>query len=103
MYSLFSFILFFFGCTHGMWKFLGQGSNLCHSSDQGCCSDDVGYLTRCATGEFRVITFLYLYNIYNIYYIYIYIYIPPNYGFIGKCFLISEKMPHTVFLENLFS
>ena len=23
-------IIFFFGCTHSMWKFLGQGSNPCH-------------------------------------------------------------------------
>ena len=25
--------LFFFGCARGMWKFLGQGLNLGHSSD----------------------------------------------------------------------
>ena len=26
-------LFFFFGCTPGMWKFLGQGSNWSHSSD----------------------------------------------------------------------
>ena len=31
---------FFFGCTHSMWKFMGQGSNLSHSSDLSCCSDN---------------------------------------------------------------
>ena len=44
-----SFVLFFtttpsfinfFGCAHGMWKFPGQGSNPCHSSDPSCCSDN---------------------------------------------------------------
>ena len=28
---------FFFGCTHGMWKFPGQGSNLHHSSNPNHC------------------------------------------------------------------
>ena len=28
-----------FGCACGMWKFTGQRSNLCHSSNLGCCSD----------------------------------------------------------------
>ena len=29
---------FFFDCTHGIWKFLGQGSNLSHGFDllQNC-------------------------------------------------------------------
>ena len=31
---------FLFGHTHGMWKFPGHGSNLCHSSDSDCCSDE---------------------------------------------------------------
>lgn len=33
------FFLSFFGHTHGRQKFLGQGSNLCHSSDLSHCSD----------------------------------------------------------------
>ena len=28
-----------FGCAYGMWKFLGQGSNLHHSSDPNNSSD----------------------------------------------------------------
>ena len=28
-----SLFFFFFGCTHSMWKFLGQRSNLSHGSD----------------------------------------------------------------------
>ena len=32
-------------------KFLGQGSNLCHSSTQSLCSDKAGSLTFCTTGE----------------------------------------------------
>ena len=31
---------FFFGCTCGMWKFLGQELNLCHSSDPGHSSNN---------------------------------------------------------------
>ena len=31
--------LFIFGYTRGMWKFLGQGWNLCHSSNSSCHSD----------------------------------------------------------------
>ena len=27
------FFFIYFACTHSMWKFPGQGSNLCHSSD----------------------------------------------------------------------
>lgn len=41
----FLFLPFFFGCTCGMWKFLGQGSNPCHSSD------NTGSLTRYAPHE----------------------------------------------------
>ena len=33
-----------------MWKFLGQGLNLRHSSDLSCCND-ARFLTRCTTGE----------------------------------------------------
>ena len=48
-----SFSLFFFGCVHGMWKFLGQGSNPCHSSSQSYCSDSAGSLTCYATDNFK--------------------------------------------------
>ena len=34
-----------------MKKFLGRGSNLCHSSDPGCSSDSTGSLTCWATRE----------------------------------------------------
>ena len=40
-----------FGCAHGMWKFLGQGSNPCHSSDLSCCNDNVRCLIYCITME----------------------------------------------------
>ena len=35
------FLLLFkiFGCTHGMWEFLGQASSLHHSGDPSHCSD----------------------------------------------------------------
>ena len=37
----------FFGHACSVWKFLGQGSNPCHSSDPGCCSvDDTRSLTH---------------------------------------------------------
>ena len=49
--SLWSIGFFFFVHTQGMWKFLGQGLNLHHSSDPGRCSDNVRSLTFCATGE----------------------------------------------------
>ena len=32
-----------------MWKFLGQGLNLCHISDQSRISDNAGSLTLCTT------------------------------------------------------
>ena len=41
-----------FDCACGMWKFLGLGLNLCHSSDPGSCSDGARSLTVCDTGEF---------------------------------------------------
>lgn len=34
----------FFGCTHGIHKFPGQGSNLGHSSDPSCYSDNTWIL-----------------------------------------------------------
>ena len=45
------FFFFFFGCAHRMWKFLGQGSNPHHSSDQSYCSDCAGSLTCCTQGN----------------------------------------------------
>ena len=33
------FLFVCFGCIHGMWTFLGPGSNPCHSSDPGHSSD----------------------------------------------------------------
>ena len=38
-------ILFFFGCTRGMWKFVGQESNPNHSSDLSHSSDNAESLT----------------------------------------------------------
>ena len=35
----------FFGYARGMWKVLGQGSNLCHRSNPSHCSDSAGFLT----------------------------------------------------------
>ena len=50
-FFFFLFFLSFFGLTWGMLKFLGQGSNPCHSSDLSCCSDNAGSLTCRATRE----------------------------------------------------
>ena len=41
------------GCARGMWKFLGQGLNLHHSSNPGHCGDNPGSLPSCATGELQ--------------------------------------------------
>ena len=43
--------LMFFGCTSGMQKFPGQGSNPRHSSDPSHRSDNTRYLTHWATWE----------------------------------------------------
>ena len=51
-------VKFFFGCTHSIWKFLGQGSNLRHTSDLSCCNDNTRSLTHCATREFWVNCFI---------------------------------------------
>ena len=53
---LFLFLFFFLGHIHGMWKFLGQGLNLCHSSDLNPCSDNAG-LTCCTTRELQLTSF----------------------------------------------
>ena len=44
-----SWTFFFSPHTHGMWKVLGQGLNLCHSSNLGHSSDNTGSLTRWAS------------------------------------------------------
>ena len=49
--SQFFFVLFCFLAALGMWKFLGQESNLCHSSNLSCCNDSAGSLACCPTGE----------------------------------------------------
>ena len=41
----------FLGHTPCMWNFPGQRWKPCHSSDPGCCSDNTGSLTCCATRE----------------------------------------------------
>ena len=45
-------------CTHGVWKFLGQGSNPCHSCDLCHSHDNTRSLTRCATGKLPIPLFL---------------------------------------------
>ena len=60
-----------FGHACGMWKFPGQGSNPCHSSD-----NNAGSLTHCATRELRLSLHsysLYLYNIlcYNFFFLHL--------------------------------
>ena len=39
------FFSFLFGHAQSMWKFWGQGLNLCHSSDSSHCSDNAWSLT----------------------------------------------------------
>ena len=53
IWILFLFVCFFvcFGCACGMHKFLGQGLNLCHSSDLSHCSNSAGSLTHWTTRE----------------------------------------------------
>ena len=41
----------FFGHAHGMWKFLGHGSNPSHSSNPSHCSNNTGSLTHCPQGN----------------------------------------------------
>ena len=43
--ELFISLSLFFGCACCMWRFLGQGSNLSHSSSQSHSSDNSGCLT----------------------------------------------------------
>ena len=50
--------LVWFWLYHGMWKFLGQGSNLCHGLNQSHSSDNAGSLTHWATRELQENLFL---------------------------------------------
>ena len=44
------FFFFFFGCTCGIWKFVGQGPNLSHSCDDLCYNcGNTGSLTHYTT------------------------------------------------------
>ena len=53
----FSFLFFLFGHTHGMWKFLGQGSNLHHKSNPSLSSDTTRSLTHQGTPVFTIFNF----------------------------------------------
>ena len=48
---IFLHIFFFFGWTHSMWKCLGQGLNLDHSSDPSHRSNNATSLTCCTTRD----------------------------------------------------
>ena len=50
--------VFLFVHTYGIWKFLAQGSNLCHSSNPSHCSDNARSLTSCPARELQIIVFL---------------------------------------------
>ena len=54
--------LFKFWSAYSMWKFLGQGLNLHHSSNLSLYSDYTGSFTCCATREF--LQFLYFFILY---------------------------------------
>ena len=50
----FLFFFFFFegGCHDlSIWRFLGQGSDSCHSNNQSPCRDNARSLTHCSTRE----------------------------------------------------
>ena len=58
------FFFFHFGHIHTISKFLGQGSNLCHSTNPSHCSDLSRSLTCCATRELQDVfynIFIYVY------------------------------------------
>ena len=42
------------GYTCSIWKFLGQGWYLCHSSNLSCCSDNARTLTHYTTRELKI-------------------------------------------------
>ena len=47
----------FSGCAHSIWKFPGQGLNLCYSSNPSCCSASARSLTHCAIVELQKTVF----------------------------------------------
>ena len=55
------FSLSLFGCTHGMWKFLGQGSNPCHCSNPIQHIENAGSLTCCTTRELLKLFFFFFF------------------------------------------
>ena len=63
-FYLFSFLLpFIFGCAHDMPKFLGQGLNLCHSSNRTLSSDSAGSLICWVTRQLlRDILFFFIFR-----------------------------------------
>ena len=61
LYFLTTQFLSFFGHIHVMWIFLGQGLNLCHSSDPSHSSDNTGSLTYYTT---RKLWNFFFYSIY---------------------------------------
>ena len=57
------FCFFLFGLNCGMWKFLGQGSNLSHSSDPNHSSDNTRSLTHQETPQdvvFEVAVYIFI-------------------------------------------
>ena len=55
-----SLFFFFPGRAWGMWKFPGQGSNPCHSSNLGCCNNNTRSLADCTTRELHMELFSFL-------------------------------------------
>ena len=53
------YLFIYLGHTHGIWKILGQGLNLCHSSDPSCCSDNTRSLTCYATENTKALIFFF--------------------------------------------
>ena len=51
------FLFIFFDHTHGIWKFPGHESNLCHSNDLSSYRDKAGYLTHYNMRELQCTTF----------------------------------------------
>ena len=45
----------------GSWNFLGQGANLCYSTDLSFCSDNARSLTHCTTREIPNLGFYFVY------------------------------------------
>ena len=54
----FVFVSCCFGHAHIIWKFLGQGVNLHHSSNPNHFSDNTEFLTHCSTGELLFVLIL---------------------------------------------